>query len=166
MSFRHYGMINSASKCLKTILKVIKFSKQTKFPQKFKFRGYPPVNHLRGGLIPHPPLAETLKALYIFVVHGTFEFLTFSKTICSSCVLFLNPELYYCPTFLLPAGIGPWLYLFQLKTKEPISCSKCLPGSRIHGIRPAGTTTNGSTVFCVFGQKFLRIVSFEEKSSR
>jgi hypothetical protein len=54
MSFKHLRMINSASKCLKITLKVIKFSKpEKKFPKKLKLRGrYPPLNQLRGYLSP------------------------------------------------------------------------------------------------------------------
>jgi hypothetical protein len=46
-------MINSASKCLKITLKVIKFSKpETKFPKKLKLRGIYPLESFEGGLIP------------------------------------------------------------------------------------------------------------------
>jgi hypothetical protein len=42
-------MLNSASKCFKITLKVIKFSKPEKnFPKKIKLRGISPLNHLRG----------------------------------------------------------------------------------------------------------------------
>jgi hypothetical protein len=51
MSFKHLRMINSASKC-KITLEVIKFSKPE---EKIKLRGISPLNHLRGGLIPHHP---------------------------------------------------------------------------------------------------------------
>ncbi|XP_064630402.1 tRNA (34-2'-O)-methyltransferase regulator WDR6-like [Lineus longissimus] len=64
----------------------------------------------------------------------------------------------------LLAGIGPWLHLFDLKTNKHLSSSKCLPGSKIHGMRP-GAASKGSALFCLFGQKFLRIASFEEARS-
>jgi hypothetical protein len=55
-------MINSASKCPKITLKIIKFSKP-KFRQKFKLRGISPLESFEGGLITPPPLVETLPTL-------------------------------------------------------------------------------------------------------
>jgi hypothetical protein len=53
-------MMNSASKCLKITLNVIKFSKpeKKKKKKKIKLRGISPLESFEGGLI--PPLAETL----------------------------------------------------------------------------------------------------------
>jgi hypothetical protein len=54
-------MLNSASKCLKITIKVIKFSKPGKISQKSQVeRGISPLSHLRG-LSPIPTLAETLE---------------------------------------------------------------------------------------------------------
>jgi hypothetical protein len=46
---------------LKLHLKLINFQKpEITFPKKLKLRGYAPLSHLRGGgLILHPPLAES-----------------------------------------------------------------------------------------------------------
>jgi hypothetical protein len=61
MKFKHIRMINSASKCLKITLKLLNFQNQKKkIPKKLKLRGDIPLESFEGGLIPRPPLAETL----------------------------------------------------------------------------------------------------------
>jgi hypothetical protein len=55
MSFMHLRMINSASKCLKITLKVIKFSKpEKKFPKNVE--GDTPLESFEGGTYPPIPL--------------------------------------------------------------------------------------------------------------
>jgi hypothetical protein len=56
MSFKHLRVItNSASKCLKITLKLIKFSKPENFLKKNKLRGISPLESFEGRLIPPHP---------------------------------------------------------------------------------------------------------------
>jgi hypothetical protein len=61
MSFMHLRMLNSASKCLKITQSYLKnFKTRKNISKKTQVEGDIPLESFEWGLIPSPPLAETL----------------------------------------------------------------------------------------------------------
>jgi hypothetical protein len=132
MSLRHTRMINSAYKCLKITLKVIKFSKpETNFLKKLKLRGwYPPLNHLRGDLSPIPPLAETMLACGLVFALSISN--TFSGGRSAPPMGTVNDFqwMYLIPACYLQAGTGSACCLresFLCRNIDILACSSMCP---------------------------------------